>query len=154
MSSAWDRRASGRRSAAPDARPMPGRCGRRRRRSAAWTGRRRARRRPVRRRSAGSRLRSWAASRFEIVWHESAVVVSDAPLVLSHADAGRRARDPPRADDGVVAVEHRQRLVGLPDIAFAAVVSGRGVEQARADDGDVVAFAAEYRLLYISAAEV
>ncbi len=55
---------------------------------------------------------------------------------------------------GVVAVEHRQRLVGLPDEAFAAVVAACGVEHARSDDGDVVALAAEDRLLHEGAAEV
>src|SRR6185436_5969883 len=71
--------------------------------------------------------------------HEAAVVVGDAPFVLAHSDAGGLTFDHPGTDQRMIAVEHRQRLVALPDEALAAVIAARGIEHARSDDGDVVA---------------
>src|SRR6185436_15910161 len=108
-----------------------------------------------RRRGTGEpEARGPARNSHEIVRHEAAVVVGDAPFVLAHADAGGLALDHPGADQSVIAVEHRQRLVGLPDEALAAVVATGGIEHARSNDGDVVAFAAEDRLLDERAAEI
>ena len=57
-----------------------------------------------------------------------------------HCEPVRRllALDHPRTHHCMSAVEHRQRLVGLPDITFVTVAPGRGVEQAWPDQGDGV----------------
>src|SRR3546814_14639337 len=65
---------------------------------------------------------------FEPVRDEAAGVQCHRPVVLADADAGGLGSDDPGADDGVVAVEGRQRNEGLVD------VNGLGVGQAVALD--------------------
>src|SRR5882757_7717644 len=95
-----------------------------------------------------------ADSLVEIVRHEPAAVVGDAAVVLAHADTGGFSADDPRSDKGMVAFEHRQWGIALPDEALGAVVSGSGVEQAGYDNGHVMALAAENRLFHVGAAQV
>src|ERR1041385_2922 len=84
----------------------------------------------------------------EVVRHEAAGVARDGGSVLADADAGGLVAHDPRADHGEVALEARQPVVRLPDVALGAVLARRFLAAPGRLDGHVRAFARVDRLLH------